>query len=70
VSIGIAAFERLLNPKPLEQIGVGLAVSVSASLVNLFVAILLLKAARKYSSITLEANAHHLLTDVWTSAEY
>lgn len=68
VSIGIAAFERLVNPKPLEQIGVGLAVSVSASLVNLFVAIVLLRAARKHNSITLEANAHHLLTDVWTSA--
>ena len=68
ISIGATAFERLVTPKPLEQLGLGLAVSVAASLVNLTVALLLLKAARKNNSITLEANAQHLLTDVWTSA--
>jgi cation diffusion facilitator family transporter len=67
-SIGIAAVQRLITPKPLEQIGLGLGVSVAASLINLGVALILLKAARHYHSITLEANAHHLLTDVWTSA--
>jgi len=46
----------------------GLGVSVVASLVNLFVALVLLKASKRYHSITLEANAHHLMTDVWTSA--
>jgi cation diffusion facilitator family transporter len=68
VGISVAAIQRLLSPKPLEQIGVGLAVSVVASLVNLFVALVLLKASKNYNSITLKANAHHLLTDVWTSA--
>ena len=68
VSIGVTAGQRLLAPKPLEQIGMGLAVSVAASLVNLFVALFLLKAGKRYHSITLTANAHHLLTDVWTSA--
>lgn len=67
VSIGYAAVGRLLAPKPLEQIGLGLAVSVLASLVNLVVALLLLRVGRKRNSITLEANAQHLLTDVWTS---
>src|SRR5512140_1718752 len=67
VSIGYAAICRLSAPKPLEQIGLGLAVSVLASLVNLVVARLLLKVGRKRNSITLEANAQHLLTDVWTS---
>lgn len=67
-SIGIAAVQRLVIPKPLEQIGLGLGVSVAASLINLGVALILLKAAKHYHSITLEANAHHLLTDVWTSA--
>jgi cation diffusion facilitator family transporter len=67
VSIGYTAVGRLLAPKPLEQIGLGLAVSVLASLVNLFVALLLLRVGRKRNSITLEANAQHLLTDVWTS---
>lgn len=68
VSIGVTAAQRLFAPKPLEQIGLGLLVSVAASLVNLSVALLLLKASKRYHSITLEANAHHLLTDVWTSA--
>jgi cation diffusion facilitator family transporter len=67
VSIGVTAVQRLITPRPLEAIGVGLAISVVASLVNLGVALLLLRAARKHGSITLEANAHHLLTDVWTS---
>jgi cation diffusion facilitator family transporter len=68
ISIAVAAAQRLITPKPLEQIGLGLGISVAASLVNLFVALILLKAAKSYSSITLKANAHHLLTDVWTSA--
>lgn len=67
VSIGVAAVPRLLRPQPLEQVGLGLAVSVVSSLVNLGVALLLLRVGRARQSITLEANAHHLLTDVWTS---
>lgn len=67
-SIGYAAIGRLLNPQPLEQVGIGLAVSVVASLINLATARILLDAGRKYHSVTLEADAHHLLTDVWTSA--
>jgi cation diffusion facilitator family transporter len=68
VSIAIAATQRLLNPRPLEQIGLGLAVSVVASIINLVVAITLLRAGKRNHSISLEANAHHLFTDVWTSA--
>ena len=68
VSIAVAAMERILSPKALEQVGLGLGVSVIASLINLAVALSLLRAGRKYNSITLEANAHHLFTDVWTSA--
>ena len=67
VSIAIAAVTRLITPKPLEAVGLGLLVSVAASIVNLVVALLILRAGRKHNSITLEANAHHLLTDVWTS---
>jgi cation diffusion facilitator family transporter len=67
VSIGYAAVGRLITPKPLEHVGPGLAVSVLASLVNLVVSVLLLRVGRKRDSITLEANAQHLLTDVWTS---
>lgn len=68
VSIAWAAASRLLHPQPLESVGVGLAVSVVASIINLVTARVLLQVGRKYRSITLEADAHHLLTDVWTSA--
>lgn len=68
VSIGAAAIERFLHPKALEQIGVGLTVSVGASLINLGVALVLLRAGKRHRSIALEGGAHHLLTDVGTSA--
>jgi len=67
ISIAGAAVMRLITPRPLESIGIGIVVSLSASLVNLIVALLILRAGRRHNSITLEANAHHLLTDVWTS---
>lgn len=68
LSIIWAAVDRLWNPQPLESVGVGLGVSVVASIVNLVVARTLLKVGREHHSITLEADAHHLMTDVWTSA--
>lgn len=67
VSIAYTAIDRLLHPHPIEDIGVGLLVSVAASLINLFAARELLKAGLAYNSITLEADARHLMTDVWTS---
>ena len=62
-----AASGRLLQPEPLERLGVGLAVSLAATALNGLVAWILLKASRRFDSITLRADAHHLLTDVWTS---
>lgn len=67
-SIAVAAVDRLISPRALEQVGLGLAISVLASLINLGVALVLMRAAKRHHSITLQANAHHLLTDVWTSA--
>lgn len=67
VSIIIAAVPRFISPRPLEQVGLGLGVSVGASVINLIAALILLQAGKKNNSITLQANAHHLLTDVWTS---
>ena len=67
-SIGVAAVQRLMAPKPLEQIGFGLGVSLVASLINLGVALVLRRAGKQYNSITLDANSRHLMTDVWTSA--
>ena len=66
--IAWAAIGRLLHPRPLEQAGLGLALSAAASLVNLAVARVLLSAGRRHHSIALEADGHHLMTDVWTSA--
>jgi cation diffusion facilitator family transporter len=63
----ITAMPRLFNPVPLEQIGLGLVISVIASLINLAVALILMRAGRRYNSITLEADARHLMTDVWTT---
>ena len=67
VSIAIVAVQRFLDPRPLEAIGLGLGVSVIASLINLSVALVLGRAAKQHNSPTLEANSQHLLTDVWTS---
>ena len=67
IGIIFAAVQRLMAPQPLEQLGVGLGVSAIASLINFVVARILLNAGRMHHSITLEADAHHLMTDVWTS---
>lgn len=65
--IAVTAGGRLFNPQPLEQIGLGLGVNLLATLLNGSVAWILLRASRRLRSITLRADAHHLLTDVWTS---
>jgi cation diffusion facilitator family transporter len=69
-AVGIAwtATSRLLHPEPLEAIGLGLWLSTGASLVNLAVARVLYRVGKKAHSITLQADAEHLMTDVWTSA--
>jgi len=65
--IMIAAVQRITHPRLLEGLGLGLTVSIIASVINLIVSRILLQAGRKGQSITLEADAHHLMTDVWTS---
>lgn len=61
------AVPGLFNPHPLQQAWIGLAVSAAAAVVNLVVAQILKKAGREHRSVTLEADSHHLMTDVWTS---
>jgi cation diffusion facilitator family transporter len=61
------AGERLLHPQPLERVDWGVALSLLATLINGGVARVLLRAGQRLDSITLRADAHHLLTDVWTS---
>lgn len=67
ISIAVAAVDRLLHPEEIEQIGLGLLLSLLATAINSGVAWILLRAGRRLRSITLRADAHHLLTDVWTS---
>lgn len=67
VAISYTAIERLLNPQPLEAVGIALAISVVASIINLATSRTLMNVGKKFKSITLEADAHHLMTDVWTS---
>lgn len=63
-----SAIPRLAHPQAIEQVGAGLALSVVAGLANAACAWVMLRAARTHRSITLEADARHLLTDVWTTA--
>lgn len=67
VFIIVAAIQRLITPAPIENVGIGLAISVVASILNGVVAMLLLRAARRHRSKTLVADGKHLLTDVWTT---
>jgi cation diffusion facilitator family transporter len=66
--IVVTAVDRLLRPQELETLGVGLLITTAASVINLVVAVVLIRAGRRYRSITVEADGRHLMTDVWTSA--
>jgi cation diffusion facilitator family transporter len=61
------AAERLVSPKELQRIDVGVVLAVLASAVNFGVALVLLRVGKRYGSIILEADGHHLMTDVLTS---
>ena len=67
VWIAIEAIARLRDPRPVQAITVGLVVAAVATIVNFVTARILMTVGRESKSITLEADAHHLLTDVWTS---
>jgi cation diffusion facilitator family transporter len=66
-AIAWAAVGRFLHPTPLESVGIGLVVSLAATLVNFIVALILLRVGRQEDSIILEADGKHLMTDVVTS---
>ncbi len=63
----VTSVQRFLHPQPLENVGIGLGVSVIASVINGLVAFVLIRAGRRHRSLTLTADGRHLLTDVWTS---
>jgi cation diffusion facilitator family transporter len=68
VAIMYSAAMRLVHPQPLSHLGPGLLVSLLATALNFGAARVMLKAAKRYDSITIEADARHLLTDVWTTS--
>lgn len=67
IGIMTTAVQRLLHPQAMADLGLGLIVSIVASAINFTVSRILLRAGKQRRSITLEADAHHLMTDVWTS---
>jgi cation diffusion facilitator family transporter len=67
VSIIWSAVHRLVDPQPLERLGAGLVIAFLAGAMNFATARIMLKVARQHDSIVIEADAKHLLTDVWTS---
>ncbi len=68
VAIFMAAVQRLIEPRPMEHVGLGLAVTTGAAGINLAVSLVLRHVGRRHRSIALEADAQHLMTDVWTTA--
>ncbi len=68
-AIGIiwTASHRIFDPQPIEQVGLGLALSIISSVLNGLLAWVMFGAAKTHRSIALEADAKHLVTDVWTS---
>lgn len=67
LTIGVTAIDRLLDPQPIQAVGLGVAVSGVASAINLGVGVLLIHHGRREQALVLEADGKHLLTDVWTS---
>ncbi|MFL5340510.1 MAG: cation diffusion facilitator family transporter [Gemmataceae bacterium] len=67
LGITAGAIDRLVHPVRLESLGAGTLLAAAAAVINLAVAIVLLRAGRKHHSIVLEADGQHLMTDVWTS---
>jgi cation diffusion facilitator family transporter len=65
--IGVTAWDRFTDPQPLQNVGIGLSITLVATAINGGVALIILRAGRRLRSITLRADAQHLLTDVWTS---
>ena len=63
-----ASVHRVFDPQPVVELGWGLSLSVASSALNGLLAWVMFKVAKQQRSIALEADAKHLVTDVWTSA--
>jgi cation diffusion facilitator family transporter len=68
IAIVWSAVARLLAPRPLEALGLGMLIALVAAAANFATARVMLKVAKQHDSIAIEADAKHLLTDVWTTA--
>ncbi|HSR51735.1 MAG TPA: cation diffusion facilitator family transporter [Acidobacteriota bacterium] len=65
--VAALAVQRFFEPHLLERLNLGILFSLGASVLNLVVARILIRAGRRRKSIALEADGHHLMSDVWTS---
>jgi cation diffusion facilitator family transporter len=67
LAIVAVAVPRLIEPRPIARVDIGIVISLVAAAVNLGTALVLLRAGKRHGAIALEADGYHLLTDVWTS---
>jgi cation diffusion facilitator family transporter len=67
LAIVAVAVPRLIEPRPIARVDIGIVISLVAAAVNLGTALVLLRAGKRHDAIALEADGYHLLTDVWTS---
>ena len=67
IAIIVAAIDRLLHPRELDSVGLGLVISVIATVINGVVGVVLIRIGRRHRSLSLEADGRHLMTDVWTT---
>ena len=67
ILIAYEALQRLIAPEPLQDVGIGLAITIAATVINGAVGLLVIRAGRRARSLTLVADGKHLMTDVWTS---
>lgn len=68
ISIAFVGVQRIITPEPITDVGIGLAITAVAAVINLLVGLRLVRAGRAHRSFAVEADGRHLLTDVWTSA--
>jgi cation diffusion facilitator family transporter len=67
VWIIVEALQRMVRQQPVEHLGWGALVMMLSVVLNTSVARYLFRVAREEDSPALEADAHHLATDVYTS---
>jgi cation diffusion facilitator family transporter len=66
ISIVYVSIRKVLHPAPLQHVDVGLLLAGVSAMINFLVTQAMLRVARREDSPALNADAHHLLSDVLT----